>query len=847
MSITTDTVFVRGIPHDTTDEQLMAKFSDVGPVKHAYCLRDQTTQRAAYGFIKFAIREDAQVAVDTLNGAFLNGKKIQVENAIERGAAHKKDIALAKKNRKQQEGIDKQEWKDRRLRTVVLWAPPRETNEKTVSTQINSGKNEGEYMEESADEDDNADHHNIGNGSGSNSSDEGSSSDNDDSDSDSDSDSEEEEEEITNEDLVLALLAKHAFTNAEVRSGQRLYGDRAFLATFADAKKARNAYRRLKKVATAFYPKREFNISLKTKAAESCRLIVRNLAWKATESEILNIFQRFGPVRSIHFPHKEEKSRGFCFVQYWTRDDALRAVSGANEMTVRDREIAVDMVASENISTPSLSSSSSSLSASSSSSSNVGGKSGEGDEGDEGDEGGEGGEGDEGDEGENDKDNKGDKGEDEEKQKRNTTGQLTLFVRNLPYDTEEDDLYQTFRAIGPVHYAKIVRDRLTNRSMGTAFVKFRDQSSVKIALSRQPPLTIASRELNIVRAVSREHAKEIADVSAEERSNKRKKEDRRHLYLAREGKLTADMESQIPKADTIKRQNADREKQQKLTNPNFFVSPTRLSVRNIARRLIKIPADMSIPGDKSKDPFEPRMIDNKLLKAIFLDAAKKGMRENLVREDEGDQALMPQTKSAWRHIKIVQAKVIADDTSLTSSEVNAASRGYGFVQFTEHAHALAALRMLNNNPNFFWCAPGPKASNTPHFRRSRLIVEFAVEDAKKIAKRDNKIKHQPVGLKAAPSSTNSMISKRKATDQSTAKTLSKNKKRKKDKNHVVSKDIKSGGTLQSEKKSLEREDSGAHSKLKKKKTRSKKKLSIASASTSELVSSMKANAKRWFE
>ena len=123
--MTTDTVFVRGIPHDTTDEQLMEKFSDVGPVKHAYCLRDKATQRATYGFVKFAIREDAQVAVDTLSGAFLNGKKIQVENAIERGTegAHKGDIALAKKNRKQQEGKDRQEKKEKRLRTLVLWAP----------------------------------------------------------------------------------------------------------------------------------------------------------------------------------------------------------------------------------------------------------------------------------------------------------------------------------------------------------------------------------------------------------------------------------------------------------------------------------------------------------------------------------------------------------------------------------------------------------------------------------------------------------------------------------------------------------------------------------------------------
>ena len=28
------------------------------------------------------------------------------------------------------------------------------------------------------------------------------------------------------------------------------------------------------------------------------------------------------------------------------------------------------------------------------------------------------------------------------------------------------------------------------------------------------------------------------------------------------------------------------------------------------------------------------------------------------------------------------------------------SKGFGFVEFTEHIHALAALRKLNNNPEF---------------------------------------------------------------------------------------------------------------------------------------------------
>lgn len=43
----------------------------------------------------------------------------------------------------------------------------------------------------------------------------------------------------------------------------------------------------------------------------------------------------------------------------------------------------------------------------------------------------------------------------------------------------------------------------------------------------------------------------------------------------------------------------------------------------------------------------------------------------------------------------------------------------GFVEFTEHDHALAALRQLNANPYVFT-------------RESRPIIEFAVENIKKV-------------------------------------------------------------------------------------------------------------------
>lgn len=61
------------------------------------------------------------------------------------------------------------------------------------------------------------------------------------------------------------------------------------------------------------------------------------------------------------------------------------------------------------------------------------------------------------------------------------------------------------------------------------------------------------------------------------------------------------------------------------------------------------------------------------------------------------------------------------------------SKGYGFVEFTEHAHSLAALRVLNNNPQFSeLAAGGPASKKVQSDRRSRLIVQYAVENTAKL-------------------------------------------------------------------------------------------------------------------
>lgn len=86
------------------------------------------------------------------------------------------------------------------------------------------------------------------------------------------------------------------------------------------------------------------------------------------------------------------------------------------------------------------------------------------------------------------------------------------------------------------------------------------------------------RQLNVTLALSREEAGKIKS------NDDRKKVDKRNLYLAKEG--TMDLQSasakKLSKQELVKRQRAAAEKKAKLANPNYFVSKTRISVRNLS-------------------------------------------------------------------------------------------------------------------------------------------------------------------------------------------------------------------------------------------------------------------------
>jgi cold-inducible RNA-binding protein len=79
-------LFVGNLSWDTTSEDLAAAFSEDGRnVISATVLADRETGRSrGFGFVEMGSEEDAQSAIQALDGSTLDGRQIRVNEATER-------------------------------------------------------------------------------------------------------------------------------------------------------------------------------------------------------------------------------------------------------------------------------------------------------------------------------------------------------------------------------------------------------------------------------------------------------------------------------------------------------------------------------------------------------------------------------------------------------------------------------------------------------------------------------------------------------------------------------------------------------------------------------------------
>ncbi len=75
-------LYVGGLPYSITEDRLEELFGEHGTVESARVITDKFTGRSrGFGFVEMSTQEEAQVAIDKLNGTDLEGRSLTVNEA----------------------------------------------------------------------------------------------------------------------------------------------------------------------------------------------------------------------------------------------------------------------------------------------------------------------------------------------------------------------------------------------------------------------------------------------------------------------------------------------------------------------------------------------------------------------------------------------------------------------------------------------------------------------------------------------------------------------------------------------------------------------------------------------
>ncbi|KAJ0680620.1 putative RNA recognition motif domain, nucleotide-binding alpha-beta plait domain superfamily [Helianthus annuus] len=309
----------------------------------------------------------------------------------------------------------------------------------------------------------------------------------------------------------------------------------------------------------------------------------------------------------------------------------------------------------------------------------------------------------------------------------------TLFISNLPFDITHEEVKQRFVGFGEIQSFVPVLHPVTKRPRGTGFLKFKTNDAADAAFEAATAVAglgiiLKGRQLKVLKALNKKAAH---DKEAEKKI--KEDVDHRNLYLAKEGLILEGTPAAegVSESDISKRRSLEQKKATKLKSPNFHVSKTRLIMYNV-----------------------PKSMNDKQLKKLCLDAVTSRATKQ---------------KPMIRQIKLLKDSVKGKEVSKNHS------RGVAFIEFSEHQHALVALRVLNNNPETFTAEHRP-------------IVEFALDNVQTLKQRNEKMESQLKGSSNNDENAENKTNFRKSVDQS----HDSSRKRKTQENRIAETETKTG-------------------------------------------------------
>jgi nucleolar protein 4 len=250
-----------------------------------------------------------------------------------------------------------------------------------------------------------------------------------------------------------------------------------------------------------------------------------------------------------------------------------------------------------------------------------------------------------------------------------------LFVTEIPLEATMAEVATAFEQFGKLRSVKFVAPREGPHN-GRAFISFADVASGRACLDH------CRRSKSLVSDALLRNSIQIHDQSVivmlqrprEEILNRDRVKDKRNLHLMYEGHITPDQPAAVGVSpdELLKRKRLWEHKQSKMADPNNKVSLTRLAVFNL-----------------------PDTAGTGQIRKIFAVAPKKYARHH---KNENIS-------------KVIESKPVR----ITEVRKVEGQDGLAFLEFTQHEHALGALRQVNNNPGYF--------------DGRRLIVEFAIENS----------------------------------------------------------------------------------------------------------------------